>query len=126
MPVGRAASTKTRPTAARERNARFLGSAVRTASVDDDIPADVQDTLVQLFEECGTALEAGDLRMAREAAASARSVATNKLPEGDLRAHLLHGCDRVEALLDPEEEEVEADAAGEYVAAMRRRLPGEG
>jgi hypothetical protein len=31
----------------------------------------------------------------------------------------------VEALLDPEEE-VEADAAGEYVAAMRRRLPGEG
>jgi len=93
--------------------------------VDDDIPADVQDTLVQLFDECGAALEAGDLRTAQETAASARSVATNKLPEGDLRSHLLHGCDRVEALLDPEEE-VEADAAGEYVAAMRRRLPGEG
>ncbi len=124
MPVGRAVHTNTRPTTARDSNARFLNAAVRTASVDDDIPTDVQDTLAQLFEECATALEAGDLDTARETASSARSVATNKLPGGDLRDHLLHGCDRVEALLDPDEE-VEADAATEYVAAMRRRLPAE-
>jgi hypothetical protein len=92
--------------------------------VDDDIPADVRSSLAQLFEECETAIDEGDLSTARRTVASARSVATNKLPESDLREHLRHGCDRVEALLDPEED-LEADAAVEYVAAMRRRLPGE-
>ncbi len=93
--------------------------------MDDDIPADVQATLGQLFEECETALSAEDLSTAQETVDSARSIAANKLPEGDLREHLLHGCDRVETLLDPEEEDVEAEAASEYVAAMGRRLPGE-
>lgn len=95
--------------------------------MDDDIPADVEETLIQLLEECATALDGSEIVVARETITSARSVARNKLPAGDLRAHLLHGCDRVETLLDPEaeDEEVEADAAEEYVAAMRRRLPGE-
>lgn len=91
----------------------------------DDIPADVQETLAQLLAECATALDESDLSTARDTTESARAVATNKLPESDLRAHLLHGCDRVGMLLDPEEDDVEPDAAGEYVAAMRRRLPDE-
>jgi hypothetical protein len=93
--------------------------------VDDDIPADVQESLTQLLGECADALAGDDVQTARETATSARSVATNKLPEGELRDHLLHGCDRVEMLLDPEagDEDVETDAAGEYIAAMRRRLP---
>jgi hypothetical protein len=97
--------------------------------VTEDIPPDVRETLAQLLSECGTALEADDIRTARETAASARSVATNKLPESDLRDHLRHGCDRVTTLLedgdgDEDEAGVEADAAAEYVAAMRRRFPG--
>lgn len=92
--------------------------------MDDDIPADVRASLAQLLEECGVALEKRDLSTARETAGSARSVATTKLPDSELRDHLVHGCDRVESLLDPQEE-IEADAAGEYVAAMRRRLPEE-
>lgn len=88
----------------------------------DDLPADVKDTLTQLLGECATALDDDDLPTARETIDSAESVATNKLPEGDLREHLLHGCARVSELLDPEED-VEADAASEYVAAMQRRLP---
>jgi hypothetical protein len=92
--------------------------------VVDDIPADVRETLAQLLAECAVALEEGDLSTARETAGSAETVATNKLPESDLRDHLRHGCNRVETLLDPAEE-VEADAADEYVAAMRRRFPDE-
>jgi hypothetical protein len=93
--------------------------------VTEDIPPDVRETLAQLLSECGTALEAEDVRTARETADSARSVATNKLPESDLRDHLCHGCDRVVTLLDDGDEEgVEPEAAAEYVAAMRRRFPG--
>ena len=93
--------------------------------MDDDIPADVKESLAQLLGECADALEGDDVQTARETVTSARSVATNKLPEGELREHLLHGCDRVEMLLDPAagDEDIEADAAGEYVAAMRRRFP---
>lgn len=95
--------------------------------MDDDIPADVEESLTQLLGECATALDGNDIPTARKTITSARSVVTNKLPSGELRDHLVHGCDRVETLLDPEaeDEEVEADAAEEYVAAMRRRLPEE-
>jgi hypothetical protein len=93
--------------------------------VADDIPADVRETLAQLLAECAAALEESDHATARDTAASARTVATNKLPESELRASLRHGCERVEALLEADDEGVEADAAGEYVAAMRRRFPGE-
>jgi hypothetical protein len=92
--------------------------------VTEDLPADVRDTLAQLFAECGTALEEEDIATARETIDSARTVATNKLPEGEVRAHILHGCGRVAKLLDPDDD-IEADAAGEYVAAMQRRLPEE-
>ena len=91
----------------------------------DDLPPDVRAVLVQLLAEGREALAAGDREVAARTVTTAETVATNKLPEGELRDHLLHGCDRVEMLLDPEagDEDVETDAAGEYIAAMRRRLP---
>ena len=103
----------------------FLAPGVHTGNVADDIPTDARDVLSQLLAECAAALDEGDCATARDTIGSAQSVATNKLPEGDLRGHLLHGCERTEVLLHPEEE-AEIDAASEYVAAMRRRLPEDG
>jgi len=91
--------------------------------VTEDIPADVRDTLAQLLDECATALDERDLATARDTIDTAQTVATNKLPDGDLRDELLHGCGRVATLIDADDDEDDTDAAGEYVAAMARRLP---
>ena len=108
-------------------------------SVTEDPPADVLAVLAQLFGEGQEALADGDADTAREAVTSAEAVATNKLPEGDLRGQLLHGCAQARALLDPETgggsaegddpegaNGAEPDAAAEYLAAMERRLPETG
>ena len=105
-------------------------------SVTEDPPADALAVLAQLFAEGQEALADGDIDTARETVTSAETVATNKLPEGDLRGQLLHGCGQTLALLDPEASSgddggdgpgdadgVEPDAAAEYLAAMERRLP---
>jgi hypothetical protein len=107
--------------------------------VTEDPPADALAVLSQLFAEGQDALADDDVDTARETVTSAETVLTNKLPEGDLRSQLLHGCDQVRLLLDPEagdgedegdgptsEDGVEADAAAEYLAAMERRLPDAG
>jgi hypothetical protein len=101
--------------------------------VTEDPPADVLAVLAQLFAEGQASLTDGDVDTAREAVTSAETVVTNKLPEGDLRGQLLHGCGQANALLDPETggegegpeetDGVEPDAAAEYLAAMERRLP---
>jgi len=82
------------------------------------LPTDVGAVLAQLFAEGRRALDDGDVETALATTASARTVASNKLPAGDRRERLLHGCARVEALLDAPE----ADAAAAYLAAMERRL----
>lgn len=107
-------------------------------SVTEDLPDDALAVLAQLFTEGQESLADGDVHTAREAVTSAEEVATNKLPEGDLRGQLLHGCAQTRALLDPETgggddegdgpdgggaDGVEPDAAAEYLAAMERRLP---
>jgi hypothetical protein len=106
-------------------------------SVTEDPPADVLAVLAQLFAEGQEALADGEVDTAREAVTSTEEVASNKLPEGDLRGQLLHGCAQARALLDPETgggsaegdgpegmDRVEPDAAAaEYLAAMERRLP---
>ena len=102
----------------------------------EDPPADALAVLAQLFAEGQEALGNGDVDTARETLGSAEEVATNKLPEGDLRGQLLHGCAQARVLLDPETgggdgegdgpegvDGVEPDAAAEYLAAMERRLP---
>jgi hypothetical protein len=97
---------------------------VRRWIVTDDLPTDVRDTLAQLFREGQVAIDEGEHETARETVSTAETVATNKLPAGPLREELLHGCASATRLLDPTDE-VEADAAAEYLAAMGRRLPGE-
>jgi len=92
--------------------------------VSEDVPADVSAALAQLFEEGQQALEDGDRETCRQTVESAESVATNKLPEGELRGQLLHGCERVHHLLDPETEE-DPEVAIEFLTAMQRRLPDE-
>ncbi len=98
----------------------------------EDPPADALAVLAQLFAKGQEALADGDVDTARDTVTSAEEVATNKLPEGDLRGQLLHGCGQTLALLDPEANSgddgdddpgVEPDAAAEYLAAMERRLP---
>lgn len=92
--------------------------------VTDDLPADVATVLAQLFDEGQAALDGGDPQTARESVTTAETVVTNKLPEGPLREQFLHGCARTRRLLDSDED-VEPEAAAEYLAAMARRLPEE-
>ena len=89
----------------------------------DDVPSDVRAVLSQLFDETETAILAGEFDTARQTVETATTVSQNKLPEGELRAQLLHGCNEVTAAIAPEDG-VESDVAVEYVRAMARRLPG--
>ena len=88
----------------------------------EDVPSDVQSVLTQLFEETETAIRADDFDTARQTIETATTVSRNKLPEGDLRAWLLHGCGEVLAAITLENG-VESDVAVAYVQAMVRRLP---
>jgi hypothetical protein len=87
--------------------------------VTADLPADVRAVLEQLFAEAETAFRDGEPQVALSAVDTASTVARYKLPEGVLRAHLLHGCEQVEAATADENGTV---VAAEYVAAMARRL----
>jgi len=90
--------------------------------VSEDIPADVSSALLQLFVEAEEALEAGDIDTCLQTIESAETVATNELPECALRGQIRHGCVRVRALLEGDEEQ-DAEAAGEFLTAMQRRIP---
>lgn len=91
-------------------------------NVPDDVPSDVHAVLTQLFEETETAIRAGKFDTARQTVGTAERVSRNKLPSGELRAVLLHGCDAVTVALDGTDG-VESDVAIEYVRAMAGRLP---
>ena len=69
-----------------------------------EFSGDVMDVLGQLFEASATALDDGDLDTARRCLTSAETVATNKLPTGEFRSRLLHGCGRAVATLEESEE----------------------
>ncbi|ERH09589.1 MAG: hypothetical protein J07HX64_01348 [halophilic archaeon J07HX64] len=84
-----------------------------------DVPPDVEAVLTQLFEEAQKEFESGDPETGVEAVTSAATVVRTKLPEGELRAQMLHGCERVEALAG---EGGNTAVAAEYVAATERRL----
>ena len=89
--------------------------------MSDDVPSDVQSVLTQLFDEGETAIVQGEYETARQTVRTARTVSRNKLPDGDLRTQLLHGCDQVTDLLTPADG-IESDIAAEYLRAMERRL----
>jgi len=92
-------------------------------TVPDDVPSDVRAVLSQLFEETETAILAGEFDTARQTVETATTVSRNKLPEGELRGQLLHGCSEVTSAI-ASEDGVESAIAVEYVRAMARRLPG--
>mgnify|MGYP006274387795 CR=1 FL=1 len=84
----------------------------------DDLPADVEAALIQLVESARVAVREGRPDEAVSTVETARTVARNKLPDGARTERLVHGCERVADLAadDPA-------VAGEYLDAMRRRLP---
>lgn len=83
----------------------------------DDLPVDVRDTLAQLFEAAGEAARDGRAETAVAALESAATVVGNKLPPGELKRRLAHGCTRAIATV-----EAEPLVAAEYCVAMRERL----
>lgn len=87
----------------------------------EDLPTDVRTVLSQLFAEGRRALADDDVTTARESVTSAAAVVRNKLPDGEFKRELRHGCERVVDLLDAGDDD-DAAAAAEYLAAMERRL----
>jgi len=91
--------------------------------VPDVVPSDVLAVLRQLFEETETALRDGEFETARQTIGTAETVGRNKLPGGELRGQVRHGCGEVTVALEPDDG-VDADVAAEYVRAMAQRLDG--
>jgi len=90
--------------------------------VPDDVPSDVQAVVIQLLDETDTALRAGEFQTARRAIDTVETVSRNKLPAGELRGQLLHGCAAALTALESDDSN-DADLAAEYVRAMTQRLP---
>lgn len=82
-----------------------------------DLPPDVEDALAQLLDEAAGAARARDRETLDAALSSVETLTANKVPEGDLRARLRHGCRRVDRLGDDE-----PLVAAAYCEAMRRRV----
>lgn len=92
--------------------------SVRALEVDvTDLPTDVADALAQLLEEAAAAARARDRETLDALLSSVERVTTNKVPEGELKAQLRHGCRRVDRLGDDE-----PLVAAAYCEAMRRRV----
>ena len=85
----------------------------------DDVPHDVRAALAQLLDRAGRAAEAGDDDTAAALLDTARTVATNKLPPGDRRDRLRHGCRAASAALP------DGTLAAAYADAAVARLPTE-
>lgn len=85
-----------------------------------DVPEDIDTVLSQLFREARSAFADGDAETGVALLTTAATVATNKLPEGRLRAQILHGCERAEAVAVTDDSDFAV--AAEYVASIERRL----
>jgi len=93
--------------------------------VTDEFSGDVMDVLGQLFAKGARVLD-GDVApdegsrtdTARQILTSAETVATNKLPEGEFRSRLRHGCGRALTNLD----DGDVAAAAEHCRAMARAV----
>lgn len=79
-----------------------------------DLPSDVRATLAQLFAEAAEAIAERRTTEGLSAVGTARTVATNKVPDEALRGRLRHGCARVEELAADE-----PLVAAEYCRKMR-------
>jgi len=85
--------------------------------VSDDLPEDVSDTLVQLLSEAESSARTGNRSDVLPLLNTVEKVVTNKLPPGQTREQLLHGCDTVRPLLGHE-----PLVAAEYLRSMCRTI----
>lgn len=96
-----------------------------------DLPSDVHSVLTQLLGEARAAAAERDVATVADAVASVESVATNKVPESEVRERLLHGCAEVERLLAGLEPPLAPDERGrititvEYLRSMETLLEDE-
>lgn len=120
MPTGPAGARTDFRSARFARAPGYLTARNNVLVVTTDVPPDVEAVLTQLFEESREAFERGDRETGVATVTSAATVARTKLPECTLRAHVLHGCERAEAVTTAEDDDTAV--AAEYVAAMERRL----
>lgn len=86
--------------------------------VPSDLPSDVHTVLTQLVEAGEAAVDSAEFDTARQTVTTAETVSRNKIPECDLRAQFLHGCEQVHTALNNDR----PDVAAEYLRAMGRRL----
>jgi hypothetical protein len=80
-----------------------------------DLPADVEATLAQLLAEAAGAARRRETEEVRAVVDTVGTVARNKVPAGDLRERLEHGCATVDRLVADE-----PLVAAEYLDAMER------
>ncbi len=91
-----------------------------TVTLDpDEIPHDVRATLSQLLDRAGDAARRGNDETAARLLGTASTVAENKLPAGDYRERVRHGCTAARAALP------DGVLAAEYAAATAARLSDE-
>jgi hypothetical protein len=81
------------------------------------LPPDVHQTLTQLLDNAGEALERGEFETARRTVETAAVVTENKVPAGETKARLQHGYRELEPLLADE-----PVVAGEYLRLMRKTV----
>jgi hypothetical protein len=84
-----------------------------------DVPHDVRAALTQLLDSAGRAAETGDTETAASLLDTAETVAENKLPDGDRRDRIRHGCAAARGALP------DGDLAAAYADAAAARVSTE-
>ncbi|WP_224268632.1 hypothetical protein [Haloprofundus salinisoli] len=82
-----------------------------------DRSPDVHAVLTQLLDETHEHVRAGNSETAQELVETGETVTKNELPDGPLRARLLHGWAELPSLVDHD-----PAVATEYLRSMRRLL----
>lgn len=81
------------------------------------LPPDVYQTLTQLLDSAGDAVDRGEFETARESVETAAVVTETKVPPGETRARLQHGFRELEPLLADE-----PVVASEYLRLLRETV----
>jgi hypothetical protein len=81
------------------------------------LPPDVHQTLTQLLDSAGDAVERGEFQTARESVETAAVVTENKVPPSETKERLQHGYRELEPLLADE-----PVVAREYLRLLRETV----
>ena len=81
------------------------------------LPPDVHQTLTQLLDSAGDAVDRGEFQTARESVETAAVVTANKVPPGETKKRLEHGFRELEPLLADE-----PVVAREYLRLVRETV----